>query len=282
MPDPRPPKPDSLTFPIRGEKLSMRAEIVAPLHRRVTEFQTIEIVDTAPFGRTLLLDGHIQLTELDEHAYHELLVQVPVLSLDNPKRALVIGGGDGGVLRELVKHRGLEHIDIVEIDRGVIEACRQNMPGLSSGAFDDSRVTLSVQDAFNFVKRDREPYDIIVADSTDVYEEEDESLSEMLFTEEFYGDCAKLLAPQGILVCQADNVVFCPYSLENILKTFANVFPKTGSYWGLVPSFGGFSGFAWASHEAILAPTLDRAEGIDLRYLNEATLALAFSPLPFG
>ncbi len=270
-----------LDFPIRGDKLSMRASVLRQVHHRQTEFQTIDIIDTDAFGRALLLDGHIQLTELDEHAYHESLVQIPLLSLEGPKRALVIGGGDGGVLRELVRHAGLERIDMVEIDAGVVEACWEHMPSLSAGAFNDPRVSLHIEDAFAFVKRVSEPYDLIVADSTDTYEGEDGNLSEMLFTGEFYGDCARALSPSGFLVTQADNLVFCPYSLESILKMFSTVFPQVGSYQALVPSFGGFSGFAWASHGPVLTPNLDRASGLGLRYLNEATLALAFSPLSF-
>jgi len=270
--------PDFLTFPIRGDKLSMRASVRARVHSRRTEFQQIDIVETDIFGRALLLDGHIQLTEFDEHAYHESLVQIPLLSLDKPKRALVIGGGDGGVVRELTRNKSLEHIDLVEIDAGVVDACRQHMPSVSDGAFDDPRVHLHIADAFPFVKQVTELYDLIVADSTDTYEGEDGALSEMLFTTEFYGDCARALSPQGFLVTQADNLVFCPYSLENILGTFREAFPKVGSYQALVPSFGGFSGFAWASHGAELRPELD---GGAYRYLNEATLKLAFQPLGF-
>jgi spermidine synthase len=270
-----------LTFPIRGERLSMQAEVSAWVHRRKTEFQTIDIVDTYAFGRTLLLDGHIQLTEMDEHAYHESLVQIPMLSLAKPRRALVIGGGDGGVVRELARHPEMEVIDMVEIDAGVVEACREHMPSLNAGAFDDPRVRLHLEDAFAFVKRVTVPYDLIVADSTDTYEGEDGALSEMLFTAEFYRDCQRALAADGLLVTQADNLVFCPYSLESILKMFGSVFARTGSYQALVPSFGGFSGYAWASNGAAVAPDLSRGSGLGLRYLNDATLAFAFAPVPF-
>jgi spermidine synthase len=270
-----------ISFPIRGEKLSMQVEVSARVHERTTEFQHIEIIDTYAFGRTLLLDGHIQLTEMDEHAYHESLVQIPMLSLSNPKRALVIGGGDGGVIRELARHPDMETIDMVEIDAGVVEACRQHMPSLHAGAFDDPKVHLHLEDAFAFVKRIQTPYDLIVADSTDTYEGEDGNLSEMLFTMEFYQDCRKALAAGGILVTQADNLVFCPYSLEGILQTFGQVFEKTGSYQALVPSFGGFSGYAWASNGAEVDPDLTKARHLGLRYLNEATLSLAFEPLSF-
>jgi spermidine synthase len=271
-----------LTIPIRGDKFSLNVSVRAQLHHRDTEFQTIDVYDTDAFGKALMLDGHIQLTTLDEHAYHECLVQIPMLNIPNAKRALVIGGGDGGVIRELCKHPGLERIDMVEIDLGVIEACQSVLPELSGGAFDDPRVNIFIEDAFPFVKGDRGPYDLIVADSTDVYEDEAGGLSEALFTEGFYRDCLRLLTEDGLLVTQADNLLFCPYSLEGILKMFGKVFPQTGSYFGLVPSFGGYSGYAWASKGAEPASTMpaDR-DGINFRYLNPATYALAFSGLPF-
>lgn len=273
-----------LSFPIRGEKLSMQAEVREWVHTRQTEFQRIDILDTDAFGRVLLLDGHIQLTSLDEHAYHESLVQIPLLSMASPRRALVVGGGDGGVLRELVKHASIEHIDMVEIDAGVVEACRAHMPDVSAGAFDDPRVHLHIQDAFPFVKGVQEPYDLIVADSTDVYEGEDGNLSEMLFTDAFYTDCRNALTDAGLLVTQADNLVFCPYSLEGILSVFGRVFPATGSYQAVIPSFGGFSGYAWASRGASVAAAFpaERAAGLDLRYLNAATWQMAMTPFRFA
>ncbi len=261
----------------------MSASVKEHLHHRKTEFQTIDILDTDVFGRVLLLDNHIQLTELDEHAYHEALVQIPLLSIAEPKSALVIGGGDGGVIRELAKHASIDHVDMVEIDAGVIEASQEFLPNVSRGAFRDPRIHIHVEDAFKFVKRCGRQYDLIVADSTDTYEEEDGALSEMLFTDEFYRDCFAALSDKGLLVTQADNLLFCPYSLENIQAMFARVFPKTGRYHAIIPSFGGFSGYCWASKGA--RPALEflglDASTLDLRYLNAATWSYAFSKLAF-
>jgi spermidine synthase len=258
----------------------MNVFVTEHVAHRETEFQTIDIYDTEVFGKVLFLDGHVQLAEMDEHAYHESLVHIPLLSIENPKRALVVGGGDGGVLRELVKHKSLERIDMVEIDRGVVEVCREHMPAVSGGGFDDPRVHLHIADAFPFVKQVSDKYDLIVMDSTDTYEEEDGALSEQLFTATFYEDCRTALSDRGILITQADNLVFCPYSLEAIRSTFAQVFAKTGSYQAIVPSFGGFSGFAWASNGANVSASWHDPQ-IPLRYLNKATFALAFQPLGF-
>jgi len=272
-----------LTFPIRSDKLTMTASVREHLSHRVTEFQTIDIYETDVYGRVLMLDNHIQLTELDEHAYHESLVQIPLLSMKAPKAALVIGGGDGGVLRELAKHPTIEHVDMVEIDAGVVEESRQWLPGVSDGAFDDPRMHLHLEDAFPFVKNATRKYDLIVADSTDTYEEEDGALSEMLFTDEFYKDCFNALAEGGILVTQADNLLFCPYSLENIEEMFGRVFPKTGSYQAIIPSFGGFSGYCWASKGAEVSSEYpeEKAAKMNFRYLNQATWNFAFTKLAF-
>ena len=119
-----------------------------------------------------------------------------------------------------------------------------------------------------------------MVDSTDTYEEEEGEISEMLFTDGFYGDLRRLLAPGGVVVTQADNNVFCPYSMEEIRAMFARVFPRVGSYQALVPSFGGFSGFVWAGEGRDVRVPFEPK--VELRYLNEATYALAFAELRFA
>ena len=273
-----------LTFPIRSNKLSQNVLVTRSLCHLETKFQTIDILETEVFGRVLLLDGHIQLTEFDERAYHEGLVQIPLLSLPGATRALVIGGGDGGVIRELCRSKTITHVDMVEIDEGVVKASLEHLPSLSAGAFDDPRVHLHLEDAFAWVKKQSEPYDLIVVDSTDTYEDEEGEISEMLFTENFYQDLSRLLKPEGIVVTQADNLVFCPYSLEDISALFRKVFPHVASYQALVPSFGGYSGYCYASKGKVLNPAVDAAEfgARDLAYLNPTTYALAFTKLRFA
>lgn len=268
----------TLTYPIRSDKLTTTVEISSHICHETSAFQTIDIYDTEAFGKMLFLDGHVQLAELDEHAYHEALVHIPLMGMDHPTRAMVIGGGDGGVLRELCKHETITHIQMVEIDEAVIRLCRTHMPSVSGGAFDDPRVHLTIGDAFAFVKEDHEPFDLIVVDATDVYEEADGELSEMLFTQEFYGDCLRLLSPSGVVVTQADNLLFCPYSLEEIAKNFRQTFPCVGGYWALVPSFGGVSAFCWAGW----SPLTPAWRGVrDLKYLTPAWLELSLGTFPF-
>ncbi len=269
-----------MVFPIRSDKLSVNVAVTEHVHHRRTEFQDVDIYDTEVFGRVLLLDGHIQLTEFDEKAYHEALVQIPLLALGSPTAALVVGGGDGAVVRELCRCSSLTHIDMVEIDAGVIAAVEEHMPSLPDGCLKDPRVHLHIADAFGFVKSASRKYDLIVVDSTDTYEEEEGALSEMLFTPEFYADCRGLLTPDGLVVTQADNLVFCPYSLASLQQLFMNVFPRFGSYQALVPSFGGFSGFAWASNGRDIRSSFVAKPYFT--YLNAATYELAFSELRFS
>lgn len=273
---------DQLQYPIRSDKFAYVVEVSRRLADVQSPFQRIEIIETPAFGRMLLLDGHVQLAELDEFAYHEALVHLPLCSVSLPKKALVVGGGDGAVVRELIKHSSLINIDMVEIDRQVFDTVREHMPFLQGSAFEDKRVNLTIGDAFEFVKTAAPSYDLIVMDATDVYEEEEGELSEKLWTDEFYRDLARLLSPEGVLVTQADNLLFCPYSLDDILATWGKIFPQVGSYHAIVPSFGGYSGFAWASHGAGVKPAeASRYEGLGCRYLTATTVALCFEKLPF-
>ncbi len=272
-------KPSYLSVPIRSDKLSLSVQIKEQLAHRQTEFQTIDIYDTEAFSRILTLDGHIQLAEIDEAVYHEFLVHLPLLSVPNPKSALVVGGGDGGVLREICKHSTIEHIDMSEIDLGVVEESKKHLPFISNGAFEDPRVNLHIADAFEFVKRATRKYDLIVVDSTDVYEDEEGGISEQLFTSEFYKDCLAALSPEGFIVTQADNPVFCPYSLEHIIGVYQTIFPAAGDYFAAIPSFGGYSAFVWGSHGNNIQERYpsERAEGMDFKKLNRATYEVAFT-----
>lgn len=271
---------DRLTFPIRGTKYSVNVEISRLLAERRSKFQHIAFYDSPTLGRLMLLDGHIQLTELDEKVYHEGLVQFPLANLESPRSALVIGGGDGATVRELVRDPRLARIVMVEIDEEVIQTTEEAWPELAGQALRDPRVELHISDAFPFVQEIQETFDLIIVDGTDVYEEEDGALSEMLYTEAFYADLRRCLAPGGFVVTQADNPAICPYGRDVALKLIGQVFPRTGWYWLPVPSFGGASAYVWGSQDAEMAR--------QSRDLKEPTRVpthlydLAFGPWPFA
>src|SRR5262249_30743142 len=146
-----------------GQSLSISEEIV----RHTSDQQDLRLFQNPMFGRVLTLDGVVQLTEADEAIYHEMMVHVPLLSHDNPKSVLVIGGGDGGSLREVVKHTQLERIVLVDIDKSVIEFSQQYLPKLSNNAFEDPRITIEIADGAKFVAECKDTFDVIICDSTD-------------------------------------------------------------------------------------------------------------------
>jgi spermidine synthase len=275
--------PDTfLRYPIRGQKFSYSIEVQSHILSRRTAFQQIDVYATEAFGKILTLDGHVQLSTFDEAAYHEALVQIPLISLDLPTRALVVGGGDGGVLRELCRSASLTTIDMVEIDQGVVDACQEVLPELSAGAFQDARVHLYIQDAFRFLEEVRDPYDLIIMDITDTYEGEEDALSGSLFSEKFYLDIKAALGEKGFLVMQADNHVFCPGTMRDTMATLRSHFAHAGTYQALVPSFGGFSGYCWASKGADIRREWLNAAPDGLVYLNAVTYALAMHQLAFS
>ncbi|ARU41646.1 hypothetical protein CCB80_11040 [Armatimonadetes bacterium Uphvl-Ar1] len=271
-----------LTFPIRSDKVTMTVAISEHIVSATSPFQTIDIYQSTELGRMLFLDGHVQLAEFDEHAYHESFAHIPLSGMDKPQSALIVGGGDGALLRELCRHESFTTIHMVEIDEMVVDTCQTHYPELNNGAFQDPRATIFFEDAFAFVKNPPQKYDAIYIDATDVYEEEDGSLSEQLFTETFYQDCAKALTENGICVTQADNPVYCPYSAGPILTQFEKAFGKAGFYWCQVPSFGGYSGFVWGSPNHHPDPVRKLSANLQLKYLNDLNYALALSPIPFG
>jgi spermidine synthase len=213
------------------------------LLRETTGHQELVIFESEGFGRVLALDGVIQLTEGDEFVYHEMLAHVPILAHGAVRTACVIGGGDGGMAREILKHAGVESCTIVEIDAGVVELCRTHMPTVSAGAWDDPRTRLIIADGIAFMAEAGPGYDLIVIDSTDPA-----GPGEALFTEAFYGDCARRLAPGGILVNQNGVPFVQPGEISLTLARRRPHFADVGFFLAAVPTYvGGFMALGWAS-----------------------------------
>ena len=178
---------DDVNFTIRVKK---------QLYSKKSYYQEIDVFDTYEFGRVLVLDGFIMLTEKDEFIYHEMVTAVPMAVNPEIKKVLVIGAGDGGTIRELCRYNTIEKIDMVEIDEQVVNVCKEYLPQTAC-AFDDPRLTLYIEDGLKFVRRKENEYDLIIVDSTDPF-----GPGEGLFTKEFYGNCSKALTDQGILINQ--------------------------------------------------------------------------------
>ncbi len=164
-----------------------------------SDFQRIDVFHSKDFGRFLTLDGFMMLTEKDEFIYHEMITHVPMAVNPKAKRILVIGAGDGGVVRELVRYENIKQIDLVEIDEMVVKVCKEYLPQTAC-CLDDPRVNIYYQDGLKFIRKIENEYDIIIVDSTDPF-----GPGEGLFTKEFYGNCYKALKDNGIMVNQHES-----------------------------------------------------------------------------
>jgi len=245
-----------------------------------TDHQHLIIFENAKFGRVMALDGIIQTTEADEFIYHEMLSHVPLLTHGNVKRVLIIGGGDGGILRETCKHTSVEHITQVEIDDQVVEMCKTYLPNHSAGAYNDPRVNIVINDGARFVRECTEKFDVIISDSTDPI-----GPGDVLFTSDFYADCKNCLADGGILVTQ-NGVAFM--QLDEVTTTAKRLKPYFADqtfYCAAVPTYiGGVMTFAWASdNKAYRSTTVEtikqrfNAANITCRYYNPAIHMASFA-----
>lgn len=188
------------------------------LHREQSQYQDIAILDTPTFGRMLVLDGIVQTTVQDEFFYHEMIAHVPLFSHPNPRRVLVIGGGDGGTVREVLKHESVEHVDLVEIDGRVIELCKEYLPELSH-ALDDPRVAIKVTDGLEYVKSVRGEYDVVIVDSSDPL-----GPAVGLFREDFYRDVVGVLKDDGLMVAQTESPWLTPDVVRDVVQAIGNAF----------------------------------------------------------
>ena len=244
-----------------GQTFTSSREIL----REKTDFQDLVIFENALFGRVLMLDGVVQLTEADEPIYHEMMTHVPLLAHGKASSVLVIGGGDGGILREVLKHSSVKRVVLVEIDSSVIALSKKYFPKVSNGAFEDSRVEILIQDAAEYVKSAKEQFDVILCDSTDPV-----GPGEVLFTSEFYGNCKKRLQERGIFVNQNGVPFLQKEEISLTLKNRSPHFRHVGFYVAPVPTYaGGFMAFGWASDRDY--------EGIDESLLQSRVEALNLS-----
>lgn len=206
-----------------------------------TDHQHLMIFNNALFGRVMALDGVIQTTERDEFIYHEMMAHVPLLAHGDAKRVLIVGGGDGGMLREVLRHSNVEHVTQVEIDQAVIDMSKEFLPKHSNGAFDDVRANIVIADGIEFIQNCQEQFDVIISDSTDPI-----GPGEVLFTSHFYAECQRCLTEGGILATQNGVVFMQPDEVTTTAKRLANSFTDWSFYSAAVPSYvGGVMTFAW-------------------------------------
>lgn len=216
------------------------------LYSGVSKYQTIDVFETHDYGRMLVLDGYVMTTERDEFVYHEMITHVPAFTHPSPQRALVIGGGDGGTIRELAKHPSLSEIILCEIDEEVVRVSKEFLPDISCAlSGKDKRVKVICDDGFAFVQQYQDYFDLIIIDSTDPI-----GPGKILFTEEFYGHIHRALTKNGIMANQAENIFYDLKIMSEIFQNLSLHFSHVKSYNAGIPSYpSGHWSFGLASKQ---------------------------------
>jgi spermidine synthase len=259
-------------------RTSLRADKI--LYDSETEHQRLVLFENAIFGRVLTLDGVVQTTEGDEFIYHEMLAHLPLLAHGAAQSVLIIGGGDGGLLEEVLKHPGVAKVTQVEIDAGVVDFTRQHLPSICGDAYEDPRLDLVIADGAGFVAGCRDRYDVVLVDSTDPV-----GPGAVLFSETFYDKAKNCLAPGGILATQNGVPFLQGEELTSTLRAFKGLFADAACYLATVPSYtGGPMAFGWGcddpSKRQVDSKTLEqryREAAIETHYYNPAVHRAAFA-----
>jgi len=231
------------------------------LYSHKSEFQQIDIYDTPEFGKVLTLDGNVMLTERDEFIYDEMITHVPMAVHPNVQDVLVIGAGDGGVVRELARYESIRRIDLVEMDEQVLDACRRYLPG-NACRLDDDRVHIYFDNALRFIRRKHAQYDLIIVDSTDPF-----GPSEGYFTREFYGICYNALRDDGIMVNQQGSPFYHQdaEAMQRSHKRIVSTFPISRVYQAHIPTYAaGYWLFGFASKKYHPIDDFDRDKWLAL------------------
>lgn len=245
---------------LHDDKFGITMKVKDVLYTSQSKFQKIDILDTEFFGRMLLLDDLVMTTEKDEFFYHEMIAHIPMLSHPAPKTVLVIGGGDGGTIREVLKHDTVEKAVLCEIDGDVIDACKKYLPTLSC-ALDDERVDIQVRDGIEYIAQSKNMFDIILIDSTDPL-----GPGVGLFTEEFYKNVNEALKDGGIMVCQSESPFADQKEIKMIQPLLKKAFPIVKTYAGPMPTYpSGYWSWTFCSNTVEPCSFLDvnRAEKIE-------------------
>ncbi|MGG7078639.1 polyamine aminopropyltransferase [Clostridium sardiniense] len=251
------------------DKVRFSIKVEEQLFKGQSDFQRIDVFKSQEFGTFFTLDGLMMVTEKDEFIYHDMIVHVPMATNPNIKNVLVIGAGDGGTVRELTRYKSIEKIDMVEIDKMVVDVCKEYLPQTAS-KLDDERVTLYFEDGLKFVRTVEDKYDLIIVDSTDPF-----GPGEGLFTKEFYGNCFKALKEDGILVNQHESPYYEAYakSMKRAHKRIKESFPICRVYQAHIPTYPSghwLFGFASKKYDPINSERVEEWNnlGLKTKYYN--------------
>jgi spermidine synthase len=239
--------------------LAVMLKVRKVLYSGETAYQKVEILESSLFGRSLVLDGKTQSTERDEHIYHESLVHPAMLLHPGPSTVFIAGGGEGGTLREVLAHKSVETVAMVDLDQEVVELCRRLLPQHHQGSFDDPRVKLLHQDAREYLEKSAESFDVMIMDLVDPLEA---GTAYLLYTEEYYQIVRSRLNPGGIIVTQSGPAGLLSYQecFTTIYNTLASVFKYTASIQVHVPAFQTLWGFSLASDSPLSQSSDDQVD----------------------
>jgi spermidine synthase len=211
-------------------------------HTEKTQYQDLALIETEQFGKMLVLDGTVQTTIEDEFVYHEMITHVPLFTHKNPKKVLVIGGGDGGTIREIIKHPSVEKAVLCEIDERVIEVSKQYLPEISC-ALENDKVVVNVGDGIKYVHEHKNEFDVIIVDSTDPV-----GPAEGLFAVDFYKAISEALKEDGIFVAQTESPFFHKDLIKKVYKDVKSIFPIARLYTCAIPTYpSGYWSFTMGS-----------------------------------
>jgi spermidine synthase len=221
-------------------KLGLKGKLI---YKKKTPYQDLKIYETPRFGKVLVLDGVVQTTEKDEFIYHEMLTHPVLLAHPKPEKILIIGAGDGGVLREVLKHKKIKKVCMVEIDKAVISASQKYLPSISQGAFRDRRAKIIIDDGAKFIRETKEKFDIVIIDSPDPI-----GVAKVLFSKKFYQNIFSILKSEGMTIRQTGSTILQPREVKDNYKLLAKVFPVVVVQIAAIPTYiGGFFSFCIAS-----------------------------------
>ena len=262
-----------------GNGYGQTIEVKEKLCEKQSKFQKIEVYETCRLGRLLLLDGIIQLTYADEFAYQEMMANLPYYAHGNPERILVIGGGDGGVLRELSRHKEPKVLDLCDIDEEVIKTAKKFLPEMACG-FDDPRVNIHIADGSEFIREKEGYYDLVIVDSTDPG-----GPGAPLFGAQFYADLKKALRPGGVVGTQAESPWLLPEVVKSLINAARSNFKNVDYAAISVPTYptGMIACCVASDDKKLTGPAAVPDEKLQdmLRYYNEDTHRAAFAKPEF-
>jgi spermidine synthase len=236
---------------------AMTYKIKETLVTKKTEYQDLAILDTYAFGRMLVLDSIVQTTIKDEYVYHEMISHIPLFTHPNPKRVLVVGGGDGGAIREVLKHPSVEKAILCEIDKAVVDECKRFLPEISC-ALDDPRCEVFIGDGIKYVHEHKNEFDVIIVDSTDPF-----GAAEGLFGGSFYKEISECLTDDGLFIAQTETPFYLPEVVKRVYDDATAVFSITKLFMAAIPTYpSGFWSFTVGSKKydpetADLSNTID-------------------------